>query len=80
MHLGLSDITGYVPRLLGLQRGFMGYSRDYTDEQLWGLILRYLFSKLDNLIRYQNWGCLMGTSIQAKPGESGKVSSSLRSI
>jgi hypothetical protein len=40
----------------------MGYSRDYSDQELWALIRRY-----------QSWGCLMGTSIQSKPGESGKV-------
>jgi hypothetical protein len=40
----------------------MGYSHDYSDEELWALIQRY-----------QSWGCLMGTSIQSKPGESGKV-------
>eukprot|EP01041_Mallomonas_annulata_P003480 gene3480-6926_t len=58
-HYGIADLTGFSPRLIGLKPGTMGYSDAMTDTEIW-----------ETLIRYRDWGCLMGCSIQ---GGAGKV-------
>jgi hypothetical protein len=40
VHFGLADMTGYVPRLIGLKPGYTGYSDAFKDEQIWGLLVR----------------------------------------
>jgi len=62
VHLGLGDLTGFSPRLIGMRPGYMGYSDPIEEDQLWHM-----------LRRYQTWKCLMGTSIQSKPGQGAKV-------
>lgn len=32
VHFGLADMTGFAPRLVGIQPGHMGYSDAFTDE------------------------------------------------
>ncbi len=40
VHLGLADLTGFVPRLIGLKQGYMGYNVNYSDDELWGILER----------------------------------------
>lgn len=61
-HYALADLTGYAPRLVGLKPGYMGYSDALTDSEVW-----------DTLVRYRDWNCLMGCSIQSNPGSGQKV-------
>ena len=39
VHLGLADLTGFVPRQIGLKPGYMGYSDNVQDgDNLWNTI------------------------------------------
>lgn len=44
VHLGLADLTGFVPRLVGLKPGYMGYADDVQqDDQLWKLLQKSVY-------------------------------------
>ncbi|CAM9097173.1 unnamed protein product, partial [Phaeothamnion confervicola] len=57
VHYGVSDLTGFAPRLLVLKRGHQGFHDDCADDDVWR-----------RLRLYRNWRCLMGCSIQQPPG------------
>ena len=40
VHLGLGDLTGFSPRLIGMKPGYMGYSDPIDEEQLWQMLRR----------------------------------------
>lgn len=40
VHFGLADMTGFAPRLVGIQPGHMGYSDAFTSDQLWKMLRR----------------------------------------
>jgi hypothetical protein len=58
-HFGLGDLTGFCPHQIILQKGFAGFDKEYSDDELWKL-----------LKRYRDWDCLMGCSIQPNPQET----------
>jgi calpain len=52
-HIGLSDLTGFCPRLIVTKQGITGYCQPYTNEDIW-----------TTLLQYKEWESLMGCSIQ----------------
>ncbi len=40
VHFALADMTGYCPRLVGLKPGYMGYSDNLTEEEVWRTLNR----------------------------------------
>ena len=40
VHFALSDMTGYCPRLVGLKPGYLGYSDNLTEEDVWRTLNR----------------------------------------
>jgi hypothetical protein len=40
VHLGLGDLTGFSPRLIGMRPGYMGYSDPIEEDQLWHMLRR----------------------------------------
>lgn len=63
-HCAVIDMTGYCRRDLVFVSGLAGYSRDYSQDELWELVQRYC-----------RWGCLMGTGIQPDASKSQAVES-----
>jgi hypothetical protein len=61
VHNGLADLTGYSPRLIVMKEGYVGFSKKYDKEEIWGILQKYI-----------EWGCLLGCSIQANPKDKDK--------
>jgi calpain len=61
VHNGLADLTGYSPRLIVMKEGYVGFSKKYDKEEIWGILQQYI-----------DWGCLLGCSIQANPKDKEK--------
>ncbi len=40
MHFGLADLTGFLPRMVGLKEGYLGFADDYNDDIMWSLLKR----------------------------------------
>ena len=55
-------LTGYAPQNITLKPGFVGYSDKYEPNDVWNILLKY-----------KQWNCLMGCSIQPNPKEASKV-------